>query len=98
MARQSLVRDFMLFIKHEKKWWLLPLIVVLMIVGALILFASTSPLAPFLYPALLAARNNIRNAIRHVLAHRREDVLASLADAITSPPITAPTDRKLPQP
>lgn len=50
MAKQSLVKEFMLFIKHEKKWWLVPLILVLLLVGALMIFASSSPLAPFLYP------------------------------------------------
>jgi len=50
MAKQSLVKEFFLFIKHEKKWWLIPLATVLLIVGALILFANTTPLAPFLYP------------------------------------------------
>ena len=50
MAKQSLVKEFFLFIKHEKKWWLVPLIGVLLLVGALVLFAGSSPLAPFLYP------------------------------------------------
>ena len=50
MAKQSLVKEFYLFIKQEKKWWLVPLITVLLIVGALLVFASTSPLAPFVYP------------------------------------------------
>ncbi len=50
MAKQSLIKEFFLFIKHEKKWWLIPLIAVLLIVGALSLFAINSPFAPFLYP------------------------------------------------
>lgn len=50
MAKQSLVREFILFVKHEKKWWMIPLITILLIVGFLIVFASSSPLAPFLYP------------------------------------------------
>ena len=50
MAKQSLIKEFALFIKHEKKWWLIPLVVVLLLVGALVLFASSSPLAPFIYP------------------------------------------------
>ena len=50
MPKQSLVKEFILFIKHEKKWWLVPLMAVLLIVGALVLIASSSPLAPFLYP------------------------------------------------
>jgi hypothetical protein len=50
MAKQSLVKEFLLFIAHEKKWWMIPLILVLLGVGGVILFASGSPLAPFIYP------------------------------------------------
>lgn len=50
MAKQSLTKEFFLFIKQEKKWWLIPLIAVLLVVGALVLFAGSSPIAPFLYP------------------------------------------------
>lgn len=50
MAKPSLVKEFFLFIKHEKKWWLVPLILVLLFVGFLLVFAANSPLAPFLYP------------------------------------------------
>lgn len=50
MANQSLIKEFLLFVKHEKKWWLIPLIAVLLLVGAIVLFASSSPLAPFIYP------------------------------------------------
>ncbi len=50
MAKQSIVKEFILFVKHEKKWWMIPLVGVLLVVGMLIVFASNSPLAPFLYP------------------------------------------------
>ncbi len=50
MAKQSIIKEFFLFVKQEKKWWLVPLITVLLLVGALIVFAGSSPLAPFLYP------------------------------------------------
>ncbi len=51
MAKQSLFREFLAFIVHEKKWWMIPLIAVLLLVAVLIVFASSSPLlAPFLYP------------------------------------------------
>jgi hypothetical protein len=50
MAKQSIIKEFFLFIKQEKKWWLVPLITVLLLVGALIVFAGSSPLAPFIYP------------------------------------------------
>lgn len=50
MPRTSLLREFLIFIKEEKKWWLVPFVLVLLIVGAFLVFASSSPLAPFLYP------------------------------------------------
>ena len=50
MAKQSLTREFLAFIRQEKKWWLIPLVLVLLLLGALLLFSSASPLAPFLYP------------------------------------------------
>ena len=50
MAKQSLIKEFFLFVKQEKKWWLIPLVTVLLLVGALIIFAGSSPLAPFIYP------------------------------------------------
>ena len=50
MAKQSLLREFVLFLKEEKKWWMIPLAVLLLAVGALLVFANTSILAPFMYP------------------------------------------------
>ena len=37
------------FMKVRKRWWLLPILVVLLLVGALLVFAQTSALAPFIY-------------------------------------------------
>jgi hypothetical protein len=37
------------FLKHRKKWWLLPIFVVLLLVGSLIVFSSGSAVAPFIY-------------------------------------------------
>ncbi len=50
MAKQSLIKEFFLFIKHEKKWWLVPLVLVLLVVMVLLVFVQSSPLAPFIYP------------------------------------------------
>jgi len=36
------------FLRDNKKWWLLPLIVVLVLVGALVVL-STTAVAPFIY-------------------------------------------------
>lgn len=37
------------FMKARKKFWLLPIIVVMVLVGALLVFAQGSVLAPFIY-------------------------------------------------
>ena len=45
----SLVSEFWQFLKVRKKWWLLPIVVVMAMVGALLVFAQGSALAPFIY-------------------------------------------------
>lgn len=51
LGSQSLVKDFLQFLKEEKIWWILPLVVVLALLGLLAFAAgSAGPLAPFLYP------------------------------------------------
>jgi len=48
----SLVKEFLLFLRQEKRWWLLPLVVVLLALGALMVISSGSVLSPFLYPLM----------------------------------------------
>jgi hypothetical protein len=45
----SLVSELWAFMKERKKWWLLPVIVVMLVVGSLLIFAQGSVLAPFIY-------------------------------------------------
>ncbi len=45
----ELLRELWAFMRVRKKWWLLPLIIVLLGVGALLAFAQGSALAPFIY-------------------------------------------------
>jgi hypothetical protein len=33
----------------RKKWWLLPIIMIIVLLGLILIFAQTSPLAPFIY-------------------------------------------------
>ena len=49
MAATSLVKEFWAFLRVRKKWWLLPIIVVMVLVGSLLVFAQGSALAPFIY-------------------------------------------------
>jgi len=45
----TLLRELWAFMRVRKKWWLLPIIVIMMAVGALLVFAQGSALAPFVY-------------------------------------------------
>lgn len=47
--RGNIVTEFLAFLRYNKKWWLLPIVIVLLAMGVLVLLSS-SALAPFLYP------------------------------------------------
>ena len=49
MGKLSLAREFWLFLRENKKFWLLPIVIVLLLMGALLIFAQSSALAPFIY-------------------------------------------------
>ena len=49
MSQPGLTRELWGFLKMRKKWWLLPVIMVLLLVGVLLVFAQGSVLAPFIY-------------------------------------------------
>lgn len=50
MGRMYIFKEFWEFLKHEKKWWLAPILVILGLMALFVVFAETSALAPFLYP------------------------------------------------
>ena len=43
------LKEFFLFLKERKKWWLVPLIIIFVLFGILIFLTSSSALAPFIY-------------------------------------------------
>lgn len=45
----GLIGEIYDFLKHNKKWWLLPILIALGLVGILVLLSS-SVVAPFIYP------------------------------------------------
>ncbi len=45
----GLLSELWAFMGQRKKFWLLPVIVVMLVVGALLVFAQGSALAPFIY-------------------------------------------------
>jgi len=49
MSKLSIIREFWVFLRVRKKWWLAPIIIFLILLGALIIITEGSSLAPFIY-------------------------------------------------
>ncbi len=48
-SRANTFRELLAFLWENRLWWIIPFVVVLLLVGILIVFAQTSPVAPFMY-------------------------------------------------
>ena len=49
MGKASIMFEFWGFLKHRKKWWLLPIVVFLVLLAALIVLTEGSAVGPFIY-------------------------------------------------
>lgn len=49
MSKFSIISEFWSFLKVRKKWWLMPIVLFLLLLGALIVLAEGSAIAPFIY-------------------------------------------------
>lgn len=49
MSKLSILGEFWDFLKTRKKWWLAPIIIFLILLGALIILTEGSAIAPFIY-------------------------------------------------
>lgn len=49
MSKLSIFAEFWQFLKVRKKWWITPILVMLVLLGVLIVFSQGSALAPFIY-------------------------------------------------
>ncbi len=49
MGKLSVVSELWQFLKVRKKWWLAPILIFLLLLGALIVITQGSALAPFIY-------------------------------------------------
>jgi hypothetical protein len=45
----SLAREILAYMQARKKWWLLPIMLMLVSVGGLLILSQGSALAPFIY-------------------------------------------------
>ena len=49
MANEPIIKEFWQFLKFRKRFWLAPIIFVLLLMGAVIVFTQSSAIAPFIY-------------------------------------------------
>jgi hypothetical protein len=49
MGKTRVLGEFWTFLKQEKKYWLVPIVIVFVLFGLLIVFSQTSAVAPFIY-------------------------------------------------
>ncbi|WP_343914025.1 DUF5989 family protein [Aquimarina litoralis] len=49
MNKSGIFLEFIKFLLKQKKYWLIPIIIVLVLLGALVLFTENSVLSPFVY-------------------------------------------------
>ncbi len=49
MGKAAIIKEFWDFLKIRKKWWLGPIVVLLLLLGLLVIFTESSALAPFIY-------------------------------------------------
>jgi len=45
----GIVAEYFTFLRREKKWWMFPIVAILLGLGSLLLLTQGSPLAPFIY-------------------------------------------------
>ena len=49
MRKSSLIGEIWMYMRVRRKFWLLPIIIMMMLIGGLLVFAQGSALAPFIY-------------------------------------------------
>jgi hypothetical protein len=49
MSKGHVIGEFWNFLKQEKKYWLMPIVIVFLLFGLLLVFSQTSAVAPFIY-------------------------------------------------
>lgn len=49
MAKLAILKEIWDFVKHRKRYWLVPIIIILVLVGLLLVLTEGSAIAPFIY-------------------------------------------------
>ena len=49
MSKIAIIKEFWDFLKERKRFWLLPIVIVFILLSLLIVFTQSSAVAPFIY-------------------------------------------------
>jgi hypothetical protein len=49
MGKGRVISEFLEFLRQEKKYWLVPIVIVFVLFGLLLVFSQSSAVAPFIY-------------------------------------------------
>ena len=49
MEKLRIIAEYFEFLRQQKKWWLFPIVFLLLLLGVLVIFTEGTPLAPFIY-------------------------------------------------
>lgn len=49
MSKMSLIKEIWLYMRQNKKYWLIPILFILILMSVLLVLAQSSALAPFIY-------------------------------------------------
>ncbi|MFH0738955.1 MAG: DUF5989 family protein [Candidatus Omnitrophota bacterium] len=49
MSKLAILKEFWDFLRVRKKWWLAPIVIMLLLLGLLMFFTQSLAVAPFIY-------------------------------------------------
>ena len=49
MEKLQIIAEYFQFLREQKKWWMFPLAILVLLMGLLVTLTKGSPLAPFIY-------------------------------------------------
>lgn len=49
MANKSIIAEFWGLLKARKRYWLFPIVLMLILLGSMVVFTESSAIAPFIY-------------------------------------------------
>jgi len=49
MAKTRLVKEFFQYLGENKKMWLIPIVIILLIIGVVVVISQSQAIAPFIY-------------------------------------------------